>query len=246
MKYKTFSLLFTVMLSYSVSAEENWEFQENSDEYALWAEMAFKHTLVSAIKTVKKTNTAVGIHHLDENQKKLVALPLSAGALAAVALASNSAYNAINSTSPKTVSQLANTYVGQYAKTVSSLNATAQQRRLQYARHRRSLARVNNFQPQAIEELKKLQSHIKPPSQTRFSLWSKALKGTGVLAVGSISAGAYAGIIGGTAVIAFEDEMEMQMVLEQFSNDVREIAEALEVSEGIEFADSFESEVEGA
>ena len=243
MKHKIFSLLLTVMSLDSVLAEENWELPENSDEYALWAEMAFKHTLVSAIKAFEKTNTAVGINHLNENQKKLVVLPLSAGALAAVAFASNSAYNAINSKSPKTVSQLANTYVNQYANTVSSLDAAAQQRRLQYARHRKSLARANHFQPEALEELKKLQSHIKPPSQTRLSLWSKALKGAGVLAIGSISAGAYASIIGGTAVVAFEDEMEMQMVLEQFSNDVHEIAEALEVSEGIEFA---ESETAGA
>ncbi len=236
MKHKIFSLLLTATLSHSISAENTWGFQESADEYTLWAEMAFKHTLVSAIKTFKEINTAVGIHHLTENQKKAVAIPLSAGALAVVALSSNAAYNAINAASPKTVSQLTNAYVGQYAKTVSSLNTIAQQKRMQYMRQRRSLAHANNFQPQTAEELKKLQSHIKTPAQPRAARWSKAFKGAGVLAIGSISAGAYAGIIGGTAVVAFEDEMEMQMILEQFSNDVHEIAIELEVSEGIELA----------
>lgn len=240
-KHKLFSLLLTSILSHCTSAQENLfqlTFPENASEYTLWAEMAFKHSVVETIKTLQSTNSALGIDQLDGIQKKLISLPLSVGALAAVFVSSHTAYNKMKPTTARTVSGQAQSYLGKYIDNVSSLDNIARQKQMQYRSHRRAIAQHQGFQIQTAEKLKNLQSQIK--TNVHVSRWGKVARGSGFAMVGVLSVGAYLSIIGNTAVIAFEDDLEMQGVLEQFSNDIYNIASRLGVSEGMELAGAFE------
>ncbi|MDE0151784.1 MAG: hypothetical protein OXK80_04735 [Bdellovibrionales bacterium] len=248
MKNKIFFILLNFILSNYTLAEEKFNILDSVDteEYVLWAEMAVTHSVVEAIKTFQSTNEALGVDQLNQDQKKMVSIPLSVGALATVALASNSAYNTIGST--RTVTPQANAYLSKYIDQVSSLDDlveygsthSARVRRNKYARARRVLAQQNMFQFQ--ETTQQLKSHITGSSKASvLSRFNRVARGAGVAVVGALTTGAYLAIIGSTMTVAFANEMEMQLVLEKFSEDIYEIAEILEVSDGMEIAGAFDT-----
>ena len=58
-------------------------FELNSERIALWTEMTFKESVLSAISVMEETNEALGLNNYDPPVKQIIAIPIAMGALAA-------------------------------------------------------------------------------------------------------------------------------------------------------------------
>ena len=199
---------------------------QNFEEMLLWTELAFKHSVVSAITAYEETSSALGFETMTRTEK--ISIPLSLGAAFAGgmigselirrrSLAQTRAFNTATALQQ----------VSRYRGAVVDISAENLEKRLQFAKARKASA-LN----QAVS--RDLASTALPLSNTSSFLqrYSKSLKvfGFASLAAGGASA-AYAYASNETADIHFENSQDMKSLQEEFQADIELLSTALGLSQ---------------